>query len=110
MDTFLLPSGTDPYGNVVWEAMASSVPAVVTDAGGPRFIVRDGGTGLVSRSDEEFIRNAIALFRDPDRRTLMGQAALRQSWNAVFDKLYSDACATAIRAERSVPAPAARAI
>ena len=113
MDTFLFPSRTDTYGNVVWEAMASGIPAVVTDGGGPRFIVRDGETGLVSRSDDAFIRNAIALYRDPERRALMGRAgrlaALRQSWDAVFDKLYSEAYPTAVGAERGAPTTAARA-
>lgn len=44
MDVFLFPSRTDTYGNVVWEAAASGVPAVVMDAGGPQYIVRDGRT------------------------------------------------------------------
>ena len=35
--------------------------------------------------------------------------ALRQSWDAVFDKLYSEAYATAVGAERGVPTTAARA-
>lgn len=34
MDTFLFPSRTDTYGNVVWEAMVSGEPAVVADGGG----------------------------------------------------------------------------
>lgn len=112
MDTFPFPSRTDTYGNVVWEAMASGVPAVVTDGGGPRFLVRDGETGLVSRSDDAFIQNAIALYLDPNRRALMGraarQAALQQSWDAVFDKFYSEAYATAVGAERGVPTTAAQ--
>lgn len=107
MDTFLFPSRAATYGNVVWEATASGVPAVVTDGGGPRFIVRDGETGLVSRSDDAFIWNAIALYRDPDRRALMGQAARQAA--PVFDKLYSEAYAAAIGADRGVSTTDARA-
>lgn len=76
------------------------MPAVVTNSGGPRFIVRDGETGLVSRSDDEFIENALALYRDRAGRSRMGQAAretaLGQSWDAVFDRLYLEAYARAL--------------
>ena len=100
MDVFLFPSRTDTYGNVVWEAAASGVPAVVMDAGGPQYIVRDGETGIVSRSDKEFVANAIRLYRDGQLRRKMGQAArqaaLAQSWDAVFDRLYREAYATAL--------------
>jgi phosphatidylinositol alpha 1,6-mannosyltransferase len=45
MDVLVFPSHTDTFGNVVLEALASGVPAVVTPDGGPKFIVRDGETG-----------------------------------------------------------------
>jgi len=61
MDVLVFPSRTDTYGNVVWEAAASGVPAVVTDRGGPRHIVRHGRPGLVRRSASEFVRNCVAL-------------------------------------------------
>ena len=100
MDVFLFPSHTDTYGNVVWEALASGLPAVVTNSGGPQYIVRHETTGLGSRSDDEFIQNAISLYRDPIRRRRMGatgrEAALRQSWEAVFDRLYAVAYRTAV--------------
>ena len=35
MDLFVFPSHTDTFGNVVLEALASGVPAVVTPDGGP---------------------------------------------------------------------------
>ena len=41
MDLFVFPSHTDTFGNVVLEALASGVPAIVTPDGGPRYIVRD---------------------------------------------------------------------
>jgi hypothetical protein len=54
MDVFAFPSHTDTFGNVVQEALASGVPAVVTASGGPRFIVRDGVSGFVAESDDDF--------------------------------------------------------
>lgn len=40
-DYFIFPSGTDTFGNVVVEALASGTPALVSDWGGPRDIVSD---------------------------------------------------------------------
>ena len=48
MDVFVFPSHTDTYGNVVLEAMASGVPAVVTGSGGPKYPVQSGETGFVA--------------------------------------------------------------
>ena len=92
MDIFAFPSRTDTFGNVVQEALASGVPAVVTDAGGPRFIVRDGETGFVAASDEEFCERIVLLARDELRRREMAAAARRQvesqSWDRVFEEVY----------------------
>jgi glycosyltransferase involved in cell wall biosynthesis len=92
MDVFVFPSKTDTFGNVVLEAFASGVPAVVTDAGGPRFIVREGQTGFVGRTDTEFIERTARLLRDAALRSQMAAAARQQacgeSWDAVFDSVY----------------------
>lgn len=92
MDIFAFPSRTDTFGNVVLEAFASGVPAVVTDAGGPKFIVRDGESGFVAGNDQHFIERVRALLCDPERRACMGakarKQALGESWDAVFEKVY----------------------
>lgn len=49
-DVFVFPSTTDTYGNVVVEALASGIPCVVSDVGGPASLVEDGRTGLISRA------------------------------------------------------------
>lgn len=107
MDIILFPSRTDTYGNVVWESSASGLPAVVTDSGGPQHIVRDGETGIMSRSEEDFVRNAVALCHDRAMRRQMGrrarQAAVAQSWDAVFDRLYDEAYAYALAVARREP-------
>src|ERR1700760_1096455 len=53
MDLLVFPSHTDTFGNVVLEALASAVPAIVTPDGGPRYIVKDGETGAIA-TDGEF--------------------------------------------------------
>jgi phosphatidylinositol alpha 1,6-mannosyltransferase len=100
MDIFVFPSRTDTFGNVVQEALASGVPAVVSDAGGPRFIVSHGSSGLVGGSDEEFCAWVVALARDETLRRRMGNVArrsmLQKSWDSVFEEVY-DGYASALQ-------------
>ncbi len=95
MDLFVFPSHTDTFGNVVLEALASGVPAIVTPDGGPQYIVRDSAgqdaTGRIVR-DEEFATAVAGLMADPERHGEMRMAArsyaLSASWDAVFDGVY----------------------
>ncbi len=92
MDIFVFPSRTDTFGNVVLEALASGVPAVVTDGGGPKFIVRDGEDGFVAHSDSEFLEYTSGLLSNPERLAAMRCAArkhaLEASWDRVFEQVY----------------------
>ncbi len=92
MDIFTFPSRTDTFGNVVLESFASARPAVVTGAGGPKFIVRHGISGFVARDDAEFIAHTASLLSDAELRARMGADARRQasaeSWDAVFERVY----------------------
>jgi glycosyltransferase involved in cell wall biosynthesis len=91
MDVLVFPSHTDTFGNVVLEALASGVPAVVTPDGGPKYIVRDGETGFVV-ADDGFARAIAALVRDRVRLQRMRESAreyaLGCSWDAVFGRVY----------------------
>jgi len=92
MDVFTFPSRTDTFGNVVLESFASGVPAVVTDAGGPRFIVNDGVSGFVAGTGVEFVQRTARLLHDAALRSKMGRAAraqaLGESWDDVFRRVY----------------------
>ncbi len=92
MDLFVFPSHTDTFGNVVLEALASGVPAVVTPDGGPRTIVRDGQTGRIV-PDDEFTSAIAGLIDDPIRLAEMRRAArtyaLTASWDSVFEGIYA---------------------
>src|SRR3984885_2951570 len=46
-DLFVFPSTTDTYGNVVVEAMAAGLPAAVSDAGGPRGLIKSPAMGRI---------------------------------------------------------------
>ena len=113
MDIFAFPSHTDTYGNVVLEALASGVPVVVTAAGGPKYLVTHGGTGLVSADTQAFIGNVLALARDRDAvqrmRVRAREFALCRYWHRIFEQVY-DAYEYCLRAGRRVPLrPAASA-
>jgi glycosyltransferase involved in cell wall biosynthesis len=92
MDLFVFPSHTDTFGNVVLEALASGVPAIVTPDGGPPTIVRDGVTGRIV-PDAEFTSAIAAILADPAKHAAMREAArsyaLTMSWDSVFEGVYA---------------------
>jgi len=93
MDVFVFPSRTDTFGNVVLEALASGVPAIVTDSGGPQFIVRPGETGFVARDAGEFVSRIRHLAEHREQLQIMRKAArsdaLRASWDKIFEGVYA---------------------
>ncbi len=91
MDLLVFPSHTDTFGNVVLEALASGVPAIVTPDGGPKTIVRDGITGRIV-DDVDFAEAVAGVLRDFGRHAEMRRAArayaLTMSWDSVFEGVY----------------------
>lgn len=89
-DVFLFPSTTDTYGNVVVEAHAAGLPAVVSDTGGPKELVADGVTGFITRSldADDFARAVRRLVEDEPLRKQMAAAAresvLTRDWERAF--------------------------
>jgi phosphatidylinositol alpha 1,6-mannosyltransferase len=92
MDLFVFPSHTDTFGNVVLEALASGVPAIVTPDGGPCTIVHDGETGRIV-PDEGFAAAVAEVLADPEKHAAMRKAArayaLTASWDSVFEGVYA---------------------
>jgi glycosyltransferase involved in cell wall biosynthesis len=76
-DIFVFPSTTDTYGNVVVEALASGLPCIVSDLGGPRDLIVHGKTGLVTRAFDSlaFAEATIQLISNPTLRARMSEAA-----------------------------------
>ncbi len=93
MDLFVFPSTTDTFGNVILEALASGVPAIVTSQGGPKFLVQSGVTGYVAADFPSFIRCAKGILFDLDlHRTMCENArhyACSLSWDSVFEKVFN---------------------
>ncbi len=93
MDLLVFPSRTDTFGNVIQEAAASSVGAVVTNEGGPRHLVLPGITGRIARTNEEFVAAVVEVTKNRDELRRMGTAARENvagtSWDAAFGMTYA---------------------
>ena len=96
-DLFVFPSTTDTYGNVVVEAMASGLPVVVSDQGGPRELLRDAQDG------ERVMTGDVGKWVSAIERLLAGQngveeregrrrrTVLDRSWSDAFTRFWRDA-------------------
>ncbi len=113
MDVFVFPSETDAFGNVAQEANASGVPGIVTDQGGPKFIIRHNESGFVAENFEDFVKYSLELMDNPEKLAKMKKkaraSAMSSSWDAVFEAVY-DAYREAIEiAEKTKQEEKARA-
>ena len=93
-DVFAFPGPEETFGQVVLEAMASGLPAIVTARGGPASYVADGVSGFICPVDDGAAFCAAALrLCDADRRAAMGAAARRYAescaWPSVMAQLES---------------------
>jgi phosphatidylinositol alpha 1,6-mannosyltransferase len=92
-DVFVFPSTTETLGNVVLEALASGLPAVVVDRGGPQDLIRHGHNGFVARANDpaSLAGHLEPLLRDPGlRRRMAGAArasATSRDWEEINDRL-----------------------
>ncbi|WP_300007352.1 glycosyltransferase family 1 protein [Pseudonocardia sp.] len=105
LDVFVHTGPSETFCQAVQEALASGLPVVAPDAGGPRDLVLPGRTGYLvpprpdgveaghpsAVSADDQLRAAVAALTDPDLRRHFGAAArksvLRRTWSTVGDEL-----------------------
>ncbi len=101
LDVFVHTGPFETFCQAVQEALASGLPVIAPDAGGPRDLVAHGYTGfLLSETGkpdgdqifgDELRAAVLTLANDPELRTRYGTAArrgvLRRTWPAVCDEL-----------------------
>jgi glycosyltransferase involved in cell wall biosynthesis len=92
MDVFVFPSETDAFGNVAQEANASGVPAIVTNQGGPKFIIKQGESGFIAETADDFLKYSLELMENPKKLAVMKKKAranaMSSSWDSVFEAVY----------------------
>ncbi len=85
-DIFILPSPNEAFGQVIIEAMASDVPVIGINNGGPKEIVDDGKTGYLikNKDSQEMALKITELMDNPEKR----KAIIKQAKEKVT-KMYS---------------------
>lgn len=95
-DVFLFPSDTESFGNVVLEAMASGLPVVAANSGGPVGIIREGETGFLcaSHTASEYVDCIDLLMSNRDMRHRIIDKGLAHvnnfSWKTLSDIYFND--------------------
>lgn len=95
-DMFVFPSESETVGNVVLEAKASGLPALVADAPGPaQLVLKHGVDGLITPTADpaDWTAAIAALLEDGGRRQEMGRQAriaVETAWPSWGDVLRVD--------------------
>lgn len=90
-DVFAFSGGQETFGQVVQEAFASGLPAVVTERGGVGALVEQGVTGYVVGHHASAFARAIGILRDqPAVRLAMRQRARHSVENRTWAHLMSE--------------------
>ena len=98
-DVFCIPSIDDGFGMVVPEAMANSLPCIVTENVGASSLIKDGKNGFILPiQDSEKIKIALMYFyNNRDKVYKMGQTAFSDYLEYIKNNNYEESLDQAIR-------------
>ncbi|MEO6094984.1 MAG: glycosyltransferase [Fibrobacteria bacterium] len=87
-DLLVFPSLTDTFGNSVVEALASGVPCITSDEGGPQEIIVDGESGLVfaHQVPGDLEAKILSLARNPARLLAFKSKARERAMLFTYDR------------------------
>ncbi len=107
-DVFVFPSTTETFGNVVLEAMASGLVAVVARSTASAEIIEEGRSGLVAAPDASELAAKVEWLLDhPEHRAALGararQRAREFTWDRMLNRMFARYAEVvgAVRSERS---------
>lgn len=110
LDVFVHTGPAETFCQAVQEALASGVPVVAPNSGGPVDLVDHGWSGyLVDTGDGEQLRAAVGrIAADPVRRVRMAAAAREsvygRSWDAICHQLLEHYATAIVRRRQAAPA------
>lgn len=93
-DIFVLPSLNEGMSNTMLEALASGLPLVVTDTGGTKELVVDGGNGFIIKMEnsDDIAKKIETFLKDKELTRKMGENSRRKaeemSWKSVAEKYF----------------------
>jgi glycosyltransferase involved in cell wall biosynthesis len=80
-DVFAFPSLTDTFGIVMIEAMCNGLPVAGYNIAGPKDVVEQGVTGMISND----LYTSITHCQTLDRQVIKASSTQKWSWNTCFD-------------------------
>ena len=91
-DIYVMLSAFDTFGMTVLEAMAASLPVIISHNVGAKDLIREGINGfIVDREDIDAISRRILLLRDKEKRAAMGlhahKVAQNHNWDIMANKV-----------------------
>jgi UDP-glucose:(heptosyl)LPS alpha-1,3-glucosyltransferase len=85
-DFYAMLSSFDTFGMTVLEAMAASLPVIISHNVGAKDLVQEGVNGfIVAREDIDAVSRRIRLLLDPEKRMAMGNHAHRVAQDHHWD-------------------------
>ena len=91
LDVFVHTGPHETFCQAVQEALASGLPVLAPNAGGPRDLVEPGRTGYLLSDEPAELRAGVEALRDPLRRKRFGEAARasvrHRTWPALCAQL-----------------------